>query len=314
MGICVSTRALNDNMAAIAGPILEVNEDLLPSGRKNIGSIHSFKVIYREGQGADAQAKAVNPIFIPSHVSELLAIIKMHREQLDVESNLPAFTMGNVQQPLGEAFRTSNNMSMMMGGANMVTKDDVRAFDRYTSSLIGSFLAWNMEFNDREEIKGDFQVRAKGNLSLVSKEVRGAALDQFIGTLSDEDKVMFDMYGINLDRLKARDLPVDRLLPKEEALRKVAEMRAAQSQAVQIEQQHTQAKTAKTQADAGKSSAQAQQIQATVGATLREILSRVEANIANAKSAKDRTQLENFKLLLEQAAETPPQQGEGEVA
>jgi hypothetical protein len=299
MSICATTRALMDNMAGVAGPILEVNEDLLPPGRKAIGAIHAFMTIAREGQGADAQARAVNAIFIPSHIPELLKILEMQRQQLDIESALPAFTMGNFQQqPLGEAFRTSNNMSMMMGGANMVTKDSVRAFDRFTSSLIGSFLSWNMEYNPREDIKGDFQARAKGNLSLVAKEVRGAALDQFITTLTPEDREMFDMYGINLDRLKSRDLPTDRLLPKEEALAKVKAMRDAQAQAAQVEQGLTQAKTGDLQARAAKTQVDTQIAAQQADATIAEIMSRVESNIANAKSAKEKTQLENLKILL----------------
>lgn len=298
MSICATTRALMDNMAATAGPILEINEDLLPPGRKSIGAVHAFMSIAREGQGADAQARAVNAIFIPSHVDALLKILEMQRQQLDIESNLPAFTMGSMQQPLGEAFRTSGNMSMMMGGANMVTKDDVRAFDRYTSGMIGSFLAWNMEYNPREEIKGDFQARAKGNLSLVAKEVRGAALDQFITTLTEEDRAMFDMYGINLDRLKSRDLPTDRLLPKAEAMAAVKAMRDAQAQAQQVEQGLTQAKTGDLQAKAAKTQVDTQIAAQQADATIAEIMSRVESNIANARSAKEKTQLENLKILL----------------
>jgi hypothetical protein len=308
MSICASTRALMDNMAATAGPIFEYNTDLLPQGRKTIDAIHSFMAIAREGQGVEASAPAVRAIFVPNHTTEIMNIAKMNRDQLDVESNLPAFLTGGMQQPLGEAFRTSSNMSMMMGGANMVTKDDVRAFDRFTTSLIGSFLSWNMEFNEREELKGDFQVRAKGNLSLVSKEVRGAALDQFMQTLDPEEKAMLNKYGILIDRLKARDLPIDRVLPEKEAMAIIEGMRKAQSEASGIESGLTQAKTAKTQADAQKSTAQAQNIAAAADATLKEILSRVEANMANAKSATDRTQLENFKVMLEQASETPPAQ------
>lgn len=298
MSLCAMTRALMDNAAATAGPIFEVNKDLLPAGRSAIDAIHAFMTITREGSGAEAQAPCVRPIFTPSHVTELLAIVAMMRQQLDVESNLPAFSMGSTATPLGEAFRTSNNMSMMLGGANMVTKDSVRAFDRFTSSLIGSFLAWNMEFNDREDIKGDFQARAKGNLSLVAKEVRGAALDQFMQTLTPEERVMIDTYGILLDRLKSRDLSVDRVLPKEEALAAVAAMREAQSQAQQIESGLTQAKTSDLNAKAQKTAIDAQIAAQTAPVVIQEMLSRVEGNIANAKSAKEKTQLENLKLLL----------------
>ena len=300
MSLCATTRALMDNMAAIAGPIFEVNTELLARGRKTIGPIHSFMTIEREGMGAEAQSPAVRAITTQSHVPELLNIIQMQRQQLDIESNLPAYTMGAMQnQPLGEAFRTSNNMSMMMGSANMVTKDTVRAFDKFTTSLINSMLRWNMEFNEKEDIKGDYQVVAKGNLSLVAKEVRGAALDQFVMTLTPEERAILDTYGLLIDRLKARDLPVDRLLPEEEAKQVLQQMREAQSQAAQVEQGLTVAKTDDITASAEKKRVDTQMTQAAADATIQEILSRVENNLSMAKSNKERTQLENLKMLFQ---------------
>lgn len=303
MSLCASTRMLMDNASAIAGPIFEVNTSLLAKGRKSIGAIHAFMTIEREGDGQEAQHPAVRAVTTQSHVAELLNIISMQRQQLDIESNLPAFTMGGVQQPLGEAFRTSNNMSMMMGSANMVTKDTVRAFDKFTTSLLTSLLRWNMEFNPDETIKGDYQVVAKGNLSLVAKEVRGAALDQFVSTLSPEERAILDTYGLLIDRLKARDLPVDRVLPKEEATAILKGMQEAASAASQIEQGLTTAKTEKTTADAEKARTDTQVMSATTEATIQEILSRVESNLANAKTSQDKVQLENLRTLLSTATE-----------
>ena len=309
MSLCATTRAMMDNMAAIAGPIFEVNTELLARGRKNIGPIHAFMTIEREGDGVAAQYPAIRSIVTQSHIPDLLSIITMQRQQLDIESNLPAYTMGAMQQqPLGEAFRTSNNMSMMMGSANMVTKDTVRAFDKFTTSLVGSMLQWNMEFNPEEEIKGDYQVVAKGNLSLVAKEVRGAALDQFVTTLTPEERAILDTYGLLIDRLKARDLPVDRMLPEDEAKQVLADMRAAASQAAQVEQGLTTAKTEAATASAEKQRTDAQVVAATAEATIQEILSRVEQNLANAKTGQDKVQLENLKTLLLTAVK--PQEGE----
>lgn len=302
MSICATTRMLMDNMAATAGPIFETNIDLLPPGKKgNIGAIHAFMNIERTGEGAAASAPAVRAITTESRISEFLATLKAQREQLDIESALPAWTFGAVQN-MGEGLRTSTNMSMMTGSANMMTKDVVRSFDRFTSSLIGSLLAWNMEFNPNEKLKGDYQVLAKGNLSLVARELRGAALDQFVLTLTPEDKATLDMRGIMLDRLKTRDLPTDRVLPKDEADRNLAEMRQAQQQAASVEQGYTQAKTQSETAKAGKLAVETQIKTASAEAIVQETLSRVESNMANAKSAADKAKLENLKIILESAA------------
>lgn len=305
MSLCAATRALMDNMAATAGPIVEINEDLLPIGRKNIGALHAFMTVYREGNGQEAQYPALRAIKIDSHVDDFLKIITMQRQQLDIESNLPSILMGTPQQGLGEAYRTSSNMSMMMGSANMVTKDTVRAFDVFTTSLIGSMLMWNMEFNPNEDIKGDYQVRAMGTVSLVAKEVRGAALDQFVATLTPDERAILDTRGLLLDRLKARDLPTDRLLPLEDAEKIMAGLREEASKAAQIDQSLTQSKAEAMTATAENKRVNTQMMQATADATIQEIQSRVESNLAKAKTDQDKIQLENLRTLLSTAMETP---------
>ena len=80
-------------------------------------------------------------------------------------------------------------------------------------------------------------------------------------------------------------------------------LREAASQAAQVEQGLTQAKTADATASAEKKKLDAEMLQASADVTIQEILSRVEANLANAKSAEDRTQLENLKTLLASAVE-----------
>lgn len=298
MALCASTRALYDNMAACSGPIYEVNRSVLSRGRKGLGPIHPFMTIEKEAVGADAQARAIIAVHSDSHIAEILQVLSQAKELMDVESNIPSFVHGNEVQKMGEAFRTTTNMSMAFSGAATVTKDMVRAYDRYVASMIGSMLKWNMEFNPKKNIKGDFSVVTKGSQSQVAKETRGAALDQFVATLNQEDRAVLDMYGITIDRLKARDLPLDRVLPKEEAMQALAQLRQANAQDKKIEQDLTVAKTQNSMASAEKQKVDAQVMQASADATIKEIISRIEVNMSQVKDASDRTQLENLKMLL----------------
>ena len=96
---------------------------------------------------------------------------------------------------------------------------------------------------------------------------------------------------------------MDRVLPEAEARQILEGMKQAASQASQIEQGLTQAKTEDVSASAEKKRADTQMVQATADATIGEILSRIEQNLANAKSAKDKNQLENLKVLLTTVSE-----------
>lgn len=308
MAICSSTRATYDNMAAVAGPIFEVNVDLLPPGVNSIGAVHAFMVIEREGDGVAAGVQAVRQINTESHIAELQGVTKAARDQLHVESGLPSFLFGDPEN-VGEAFRTNNNLGSLTSGANLIAKDAVRAYDRFTSQLIGGLLKWNMEFNDNPEIKGDFSVRAKGAISLSSKEAQGAALDQMSQTLTPEERLMIDTHGLLEDKFKLRDLPITRLLPREEAMAKVTQQQQAAAASAQAEDGLTQSKTQMNQAQAGKATVEAQNLAQSAEALTQKILSEVEKNLAGAKTDKDRAALENLKLLLESSA-TPETGGQ----
>lgn len=296
MRLCSIDRATQDNMASCAGPAYEVNKDLLSPGQ-NVEGIRAFTVIYREGDGVEASSPAVRPITMESHITELITLRQEVLSTFDRESSLPAWLFGSSQN-MGEAFRTTNNMSIMTGGANMVTKDIVRSFDIFTASVIGSTVRWNMEFNPKQDIKGDYNVLAKGNLSLVAKEVRGAAMDQLLLTLTPEERAICKTRRTLIEKFKSRDLDVD--LVEDEATSKqiLDNMQQAQTQASQIEQGLTQSKTQKLSAEAQRTSVSTQILAAQNEAKTAEILARVEKILTDTKSVRDKTQLEHVKTLL----------------
>ncbi len=298
--ICAIDRAIMDNMADSASSIKEVNDDLIDSS-KRVGKIYGGMTIHRQGDGNEANYPAIRVYEIPNHTQPLLALRDNFVRVFDTESHLQSWTMGDAQ-PLGEAFRTSNNMSMMKSGGDMVTKDDVRSFDRFVKSLIGSLVRWNMELNPKTDIKGDFQVQPKGNLSLVAKEVRGAALDQLVGTLTPRDLARVNTDKLLKDRFISRDLPADYILPKDEGDAAVAQYDQQQSAAAQIQQGLDTSKTQMQLAAAQEKAAKAQEITQTLQTKVQEGLSRIAQNLAKAKGVKDGSALQQVKLLLDQIA------------
>lgn len=296
--LCSVDRMLMDNMSESARSVFEVNDDLIDTS-KQFGNVSGGMTIHRTGDGNEANYPAVRIYDIPNHTPNLLQYRKQLLEVFDAESHLQSWTMGNAQ-PLGEAFRTSNNMSLMKAGGDMVTKDDVRSFDRFVKSLIGSLVRWNMEFNSKPDIKGDFQVMPKGNMSLVAKEVRGAALDQLTQTLTPRDRVQIDDRKLLIDRLSSRDLPTDYLLPKAEADQKLAEFDQQQAAAAQVQQGLDTSKTEMQLASAQEKVAKAQEITQLLQTKVQKSLSEIAQNLAKSKGIKDGTALQQVKLLLDQ--------------
>ena len=70
---------------------------------------------------------------------------------------------------------------MLMGAANILLKDKVKDFDDcIVAPFIRSMFRWNMQWNPREDIKGDFEVVASGSQSLVAREVRAQQVPALI--------------------------------------------------------------------------------------------------------------------------------------
>jgi hypothetical protein len=81
------------------------------------------------------------------------------------------------QGEMGGAPDTASGMSMLLNSSNVVLRRVVKAFDDdITTPLITRFYDWNMQFNDKEEIKGDFEVDARGSSTLLVKETQTQAL------------------------------------------------------------------------------------------------------------------------------------------
>jgi hypothetical protein len=294
-----------DNGAAVAGPIFVVDESAMARG-KEVQSFHSFSTVYVDGEDKPnfRLTDAVMQLSTESHIPELSAFEEALKKDVDTESNLPSWTLGNAQ-PLGEAFRTSQNMSQMTGGANVVIKDNVRSFDRYTKSFVGAQVKWNMdpELNSKKEIKGDFNVQPKGTISLVAKEVHGAALDQLAQTLTPQDRMYINGRKLLVERMKSRDLDPELVKSQKECDAVDAQQAQIAAQQSQLATGESQAKTQSLTAKAGKDTASAQVMQEQNQAQIAQILADVQAKLAGAKGVADKNSLESTKTLLEDLRE-----------
>lgn len=213
-------RAMFDNAGLTAGPILEVNLDLLdPASRGDANVVYPRKVYYRRGKGIDAQQRAVHEVPINSHIDKFLAMLNFSQEMVDEVSALPRYTHG--EQSAGVA-RTVGGLSMLMGAANMVLKDSIRSFDEGVSKpFIRAMYAWNMQFNQDNAIKGDYRIKATASTALVAKEVRAQALEEMaVNTNNPLDAPWVRRGELNRERFRVRDLDSAKFVNSDEDVRR----------------------------------------------------------------------------------------------
>lgn len=272
LAIAEASRMLLDNASVVCGDMVEINVDLLMPGQTL--DICARKAWLREGIGQEAAIPAVRPLPLNSHINELSGVINLFMQFADTETALPPPALGDPSKGGSEALRTTGGMSMLMGAAALPIRDTVRNYDKFTTSFIGSLYHWNMEFNDNADIKGDYQVIARGSTSLVAKEVRAVALDQFSVTLNEEERMHISTRKLLEERMKSHDIPLDVLEDQAEVDRKLA-------------------------AQAEGASQEKEQQMRVVEAEIKKLVSAAFKDVAQATAAQTGANVETFNAIVE---------------
>lgn len=204
-GLNAALRALQDNAAICAGPQFEFNTDLADVG-DDPRDVYPFKVWLRSGMGAEAQYPALRILPVPSHTGEFLQMMQMFANNIH-EATIPSYMHGEATSK-GSVGRTVGGLSLLMSAAQISLKDQLTSIDDdVIRPFIEAMYHWNMTFNQKPEIYGDFSVNVKGTSSLVAREVRAQNLDQFAAsTLNQFDVQFVDRLELNKQRAAVLEL------------------------------------------------------------------------------------------------------------
>jgi|GEM_PF-539710 len=223
IAISAAARMVLDNAACVAGPQIEVNWNLMTADT-DLNSFYPRKIWFREGRGIDAQYPALRVYNIDSHVDELLKIVEAFKQFGDEETTLPTWMIGQMVNN-----ETAQATSGRMATITVSIKDVVKNFDAFTERIIRDMYAWNMDFNPRQDIKGDYLCKARGVSSLVMKEVRMQALAQLTTTMTEAEWDYIPRREFLQEKFKAHDIGIT-LLTEEE----VKKLREARQQSMQF--------------------------------------------------------------------------------
>lgn len=224
-----ATRAMLDNAAICAGPQTEVNVDLLHPD-EDPRDIHPFKVWVRSGVGVEAQYPAVRSVSMDSHTNEYMALAQFFETNIH-ETTIPSYMHGEASSK-GSVGRTASGLSMLMSAAQVTFKDQLFSLDDDVQRpFIEGMYHWNMQFNPKTEIKGDFNVAVKGTSSLVAREIRAQNLDQFANsTMNPFDAPFIDRHALNKQRAIILELGDDIIRDKDQAFLLMAQQAMANGQ------------------------------------------------------------------------------------
>ena len=174
--INAGVRAMLDNSSISSGPQIGVNMSALSPGQ-DPDDIHGWKVWLFDN--AQDMKECMQVWDLPNYSANFLQLIQFMTNMMD-EITTPRFMHGDGR--VKGAGETASGLSMLMGAANITIKDLIKNFDDHiTRPFITSLYHWNMRFSERQDIKGDFEVVARGSTSLMAREVQAEKLMQALG-------------------------------------------------------------------------------------------------------------------------------------
>jgi hypothetical protein len=154
---------------------------------------------------------AIDSILIPANIQDNLAMVDRAEAILRDES-----MMDDVGQPGGtEASPTASGLAMQMNAATILLKRAAAcADDDLFTPLIQRMYWWNMLFNDRADIKGDFDVIPLGQSKQMVKDIQVQHLMAFMQMTAGNPKLApyVNDYAAMKYWMGLAELPVDQLL------------------------------------------------------------------------------------------------------
>ena len=220
-------RQMMDNAGVSSGPQIVVKPGVIQPADKQ-WQLSSRKIWYATDDIDDVR-KAFTAFEFNSHQEELARIIEMASKIADEETGMPMMLQGEK----GTAPDTVGGMQMLMNNSNVVLRRLVKQFDDYvTKPHIRRYYDYNMMYSEREDIKGDFNIDARGTSALLIRDIQNQA---FLNLLAAGGN---PVYGpmINQKKLFEKALQAQHVDPAE-IMKTDEQIQAEQQEAAQNPQQ-----------------------------------------------------------------------------
>jgi hypothetical protein len=205
-----SIRAYLDRMAISALPQIEVDVRMLKDGEDPSKIIPGR--VWLRGSG-DPDTPAVRFYDPETRGNDFINMADQFKKLADEESLLPSYTHGDQIQGLN---KTASGMSMLMSAANITIKTVVKNLEDFCiKPLLQSLFDWNMQWSDKDHIKGDMQIEVRGSSALIAKEMQSQRLIEFLQlTANPIDLQYTDRRYLLKEAANALDIDADKAIPE----------------------------------------------------------------------------------------------------
>lgn len=197
-----ATRAVMDNAGWSAAPQTVIGNGVTPMD--GVYAINVAKLWRAEADVADVRAVFATHI-TPNIQAQLMPIVQFALKMAEEVTGLPAMLQG-LQ---GNAPDTVGGMEMLQNNSSGFMRRIAKRFDDFiTEPHITRYHNWLMQYDDRQGIKGDHQIDARGSTALVERSTQGQFLVSMMAYAKDP------AYGIDPAKMFGEILKSQRMAPE----------------------------------------------------------------------------------------------------
>lgn len=217
--ITAAWRATMDNMGDSSGANIIVGDGIQPDD--DVFEV-TGKKLWRAEADVDV-SKQFAQFQLANNQKDLQAVIELALRFADLESSVPMLFQGekgNLPETLGAT-------NIMVDSSNVALHIRVKRWDdQITRPHLKRYYDWNMQYNPRPEIKGDFDVDPRGTSVLFMRDQQAPILAQLLSMKGNPDVDLYTDWKKTLEQLyRAHHLDV---MKSEEEIQRLEEERKNQ--------------------------------------------------------------------------------------
>jgi hypothetical protein len=224
---------MHDNMGLCVMPQVVIDEGSIEPVDGSYG-VAPGKFWRNKRPGSDAR-QGIQFVEINSRLGELQSIFAASKSLIEEVGTMPGFMQG---QDAPSKMQSATEASIAWTAANLWVRRCVRNWDDdVTTPMISGYYDYNMQWSEKEDIKGDSKVRALGIAALVELEGQAGRMQQLANAASAMGLPLSTNYAMLRELCRSLKLDPDRWLPSEQDIAKMKAEEAKQGPKVDIEQE-----------------------------------------------------------------------------
>lgn len=217
------------NAKLTSGPQVGINRQMIQPMKDGSHDIEPWKVWAIDEFGANIQ-HAIQFFDVPSRQQDLAAVLDMAKGFADEEASIPPL-LGGMESPQLTAGATGAAM-VYKNATSMLHARAQRWDTNITAKVIGWMYDWNMQYNPKEEIKGDYEIDVYSSTAYLRQHMEMINLEKLINQASQNPELA---KVVKMDEA-AKALVSNLQLPSNKLVRNAQEVQQYEQQQQQNQQ------------------------------------------------------------------------------